>query len=713
MNIDRTQQQSPTEQSASRRMSEAPEVPPQISAGYSLDRLLGRGAFGEVWVATDQNTGRRVAIKFFAQRQGVDWALLGREVEKLAFLSADRHVVQLLDVGWEAEPPYYVMEYVERGSLDERLKKQGPLSVAQAVEIFQELAVGLLHAHAKGILHCDLKPANVLLDADGKPRIADFGQSRLTHDKTPALGTLFFMPPEQADLQASPDVRWDVYALGAILYTMLTGAPPYRDPRSVTTIESAESLPARLDAYRQVVVDSPVPAAHRTQPGVDRALADVVDRCLAKDPRQRFANVQELLDALQSRAKVRARWPLMMLGAVGPALTILALSFFVWNAFTTLVAQSDEALRAQALEGNRFAAQFAAKTVANELDRRYRTLESFAFSMRFQQYMEELLADEKMTELREQLSDPEFPADQRETVLMEFLQHPLRLQLQNRLEEVYADPGRPTAGSWFVNDAQGLQLARVPQSDTIGRNYGWRNYFTGEDTDRPNTWQPTGEQHIGKTNLSRVYRSQSTNRWNVAISTPVFDDEQLDQFWGIVGLSVEVGRFVNLPPGEEEFSVLVDWRHGAHQGLIMQHPLFDHLMANEGRIPDQFRDYRLKAAELPDTPQTRENFVDPLSRDPLGKSYDKRWLAEMAPVENRDGSTGWLLIVQRSYRATIGTTLAQLARSFWTLGLTAVIVAVGVSALVWVVVIRALSRSGEANLSTKVARLGSGETSRV
>ena len=109
--------------------------PPSHVPGYEMRQLLGRGAYGEVWVALDETTGRRVAIKFFAHRGALDWSLLSSEVEKLVFLSADRYVVQLLDVGWDSEPPYYVMEYVENGSLDDYLKKQGVLPVGEAVEL--------------------------------------------------------------------------------------------------------------------------------------------------------------------------------------------------------------------------------------------------------------------------------------------------------------------------------------------------------------------------------------------------------------------------------------------------------------------------------------------------------------------------------------------------------------------------------------------------
>ncbi|MBW8885842.1 MAG: serine/threonine protein kinase, partial [Planctomycetia bacterium] len=215
MSSDFTFQQTPADQQRSKDLSLQRTRPPAEVPGYQTQRFLGAGAYGEVWVGLDRNTGRKVAIKFYLHRRGVDWSLLSREVEKLRFLSADRYVVQLLDVGWDAEPPYYVMEYIEHGSLDERMRRLGAFPVAYAAELFEEIAVGLAHAHGKGVVHCDLKPANILIDQDGKPRLADFGQSRLSHEQKPALGTLFYMAPEQADLQAVPDVRWDVYALGA------------------------------------------------------------------------------------------------------------------------------------------------------------------------------------------------------------------------------------------------------------------------------------------------------------------------------------------------------------------------------------------------------------------------------------------------------------------------------------------------------------------
>ena len=146
-----TLQQTPADQQRSQDLSLQRTRPPAEVSGYQTQRFLGAGAYGEVWVGLSRTTGRKVAIKFYLHRGGVDWSLLSREVEKLRFLSADRYVVQLLDVGWDAEPPYYVMEYVEQGSLDDLLRRNGSLSASEAAELFEEIAVGLSHAHGKEI----------------------------------------------------------------------------------------------------------------------------------------------------------------------------------------------------------------------------------------------------------------------------------------------------------------------------------------------------------------------------------------------------------------------------------------------------------------------------------------------------------------------------------------------------------------------------------
>ncbi|REK17388.1 MAG: serine/threonine protein kinase [Planctomycetota bacterium] len=715
MDFQRTENQSSDEQSRAQALSLKPARPPVQLPGYELRRFLGSGAYGEVWVAIDRTTGRQVAIKFYAHGGGVDWSMLAREVEKLAFLSADRYVVQLLDVGWESQPRYYVMEYVEQGSLEDRLKREQTLPVRDAVTLFRDIAVGLLHAHGKGVLHCDLKPANILLDQDGRPRLADFGQSRLSSEQTPALGTLFYMAPEQADLEAVPDVQWDVYALGALLYCMLTGAPPYRTEAAVAQLDKMTNLEERLSRYRKLIEDAPPPAAHRQVPGVDRQLADIVDGCLASDRARRYANVQEVLDALRERQKQRSRRPLMALSLAGPALLLLVMAIFAGSWFSTAMDESDEVLRMRALESNSFAAKYVATSVTNKFEEYAGAVEDVAASYRFQTLLASTLDAPSIVEWRERMNDPELSDAEREALREQFVNDPARQPLQDRLNELLADPDEVHVESWFVTAAGGLQVARAPVGGTIGRNYGWRSYYHGDIEDHEPAWRPGESDHIQRTNLSAVYYSDVTHRWTVTISTPIYIDEPAPsgeaggealgrRFLGVLGVSADVGRFLDLPEASRQlFAVLVDWRDGPNKGLILQHPLFEKLRSAENEVPERFESYHIEEEELPafGALSVRERYVDPLSRDPEGKDYDMHWLAEAAPVGMRDRDTGFVVIVQQSYEGAIGNTLERLRQRLFSTSLVAGAAIALATTILWWLMIRSFGRQRRSAAQTK------------
>jgi eukaryotic-like serine/threonine-protein kinase len=683
MNTDRTEMQGGAELQRARDMSLKRGHPPTNVPGYEPERFLGLGAYGEVWVAIEKNTGRRVAIKFYAHRGGLDWSLLSREVEKLAFLFADRYVVQLLGVGWDADPPYYIMEYLERGSLADRVA-QGPVPVDEAVRLFRDVATGLLHAHGKGVLHCDLKPANVLLDQDNKPRLADFGQSRLSHEQAPSLGTMFYMAPEQADLEAMPDARWDVYALGALLYCMLTGGPPHRTGKTVDEFERTPELTDRLTRYRRSIEESPTPSAHRKMRGVDKMLAAIVDRCLQPNPERRYSNVQEVLDALDERERRLRRRPMMVLGAVGPALLLAVVSWFAWQGFNSAIEQSRASLTQRALETNAFAAQFAARNAAHELEHRFQVVEQVACCSQFREALSKTLAKPDMREMHIRLSDPK----RSEAELA-----PLRKEFQNRsdrraLEKQFAASIASAAGmrdddkgaSWFFCDANGVSTARVPEGTTIGKNFAWRSYFHGGPSDLAESWRPAAKEHLARTTLSDVFRSQATQGWIVAISAPVFDETPRREFLGVVAMTIKVGDFVQFDQGENQFAVLVDNRPGDHSGVVLQHPLFDKLFATQKILPDHFKNYRVSADDLPvsDRPDRQEHYADPLAVDAQGGYYSQRWLARMEPVVVRGKDTGWIVIVQEAYDTAIGATLRQLGSGLIRSGL----IALGLIALV-------------------------------
>src|SRR5262249_49763092 len=152
--------------------------------------------------------------------------------------------------GDDPEMPYYVMGLAEGGSLDAKVREGLP-PPDRAVALFQQAADALAHVHAKGIRHCDVKPGNILLDARGQALLADFGQAHLAHESAPALGTLFYMAPEQATLEPQvPDTRWDVYGLGAVLYMLLTGKPPRFDEEIEKQLRALSEPAARLKRYR-------------------------------------------------------------------------------------------------------------------------------------------------------------------------------------------------------------------------------------------------------------------------------------------------------------------------------------------------------------------------------------------------------------------------------------------------------------------------------
>jgi hypothetical protein len=196
--------------------------------------------------------------------------------------------------------------------------------------------------------------------------------------------------------------------------------------------------------------------------------------------------------------------------------------------------------------------------------------------------------------------------------------------------------------------------------------------------------------------LSAVFPSQATSQWIVAVSAPVIDRSAgEDEFLGVVALTVELGRFVELQRGDgsrekarlrdEQFAVLVDWRDGDNKGVILQHPLLNKMLEKEKRLREGIRDYRVKSEDLPsdDHPDRQRNHTDPLAADEQGEEYRKQWLARMEDVYVRGERTGWIVIVQEARDAAIGATLRQLRISLAQYGLVALVVVVLVMFSLW------------------------------
>ncbi len=566
--LDGTVAQGEEAQARARALSRsAPHVP-----GYELERLLGAGTYGEVWLARDVRTGVKVAIKFLSYAVGNRWEFLQAEIQQLALLQADPGIVRLIDVNAAASPPYYVMDYIEGESLAQRLER-GPLAVGEAVALFRRLTQALAYVHARGIRHCDLKPGNVLLTARGEPMLADFGQAQLREEVSPALGTFFYMPPEQAQLeQGLPDTRWDVYALGALLYQMLVGRPPHDTPEARRRLRDAGNLAERLRVYRELITHAPPPREHYRVPGVDRHLARIIDRCLATDPARRFSSAEAVLEALQERERARARRPLVVLGGLLPTILAIGVMFFVWQGIFVALRQAEAVSVSNALYRSSLVAELASRSVGQELDRRWRILEAAA-------------GDPQLIALVH--ASQELPRDRL----------PLAA-LQQRLEHLHeAHKVTAQARSWFVTDQRGRQIARSPlQRETMGRDFSFRDYFhgLGQDLTAPSPQlRPIRQPH-----RSIVFISQATHTPMIALSVPIWPDQGTgaDPI-GVMAMTVEIGHFFGLGnhagsgQTSERFLALFDCRPdwSGRVGLVLQHPR----LSSVGRLD------RVRAGSLP------------------------------------------------------------------------------------------------------------------
>lgn len=260
---------------------------------YEVLSPLGSGGMGEVYRARDTRLEREVALKILGRGLLTDDIARKRfrkEAQALAKLNHS-HIAQVYDFATEEGVDFFVMELVPGETLTERLTR-GPLPVADVLKVGRELAQGLSAAHAEGVIHCDLKPANLRLSKDGVLKILDFGLARLrlpmvTGNATASLtgteigvsGTLPYMAPEQLRAE-SLDARTDLWGAGVVLYELATGTRPFR-----------ETVPAKLtDA---ILHSGPEPPAAR-RPEVSAGLSNLILKCLEKDPDRRYQSANEL-----------------------------------------------------------------------------------------------------------------------------------------------------------------------------------------------------------------------------------------------------------------------------------------------------------------------------------------------------------------------------------------------------------------------------------
>src|SRR4051812_27498504 len=258
---------------------------------YTGAQPIGRGGMGEIYRATDTTLGRAVAIKVLDQRYAEDAAVrqrFTREALAVARLSGNPNIVTIYDVGEYRERPYIVMEYLAGGSLPDRIKA-GPVSPGEALQWLEQAASALDAAHRDGVVHRDVKPANLLLDRQDRVHVADFGiasavgLASLTQTGT-VLGTASYLSPEQAQGERTTPAS-DLYSLGIVAFELFSGRRPFE----------ADSIAAEAAAH----VTGEIPSVRDVNPNAPCELDPVFAKALAKDPARRFGSAGEFVAALR------------------------------------------------------------------------------------------------------------------------------------------------------------------------------------------------------------------------------------------------------------------------------------------------------------------------------------------------------------------------------------------------------------------------------
>ncbi len=261
--------------------TEMPQIP-----GYLIERIIGKGAMSTVYLAVQESLDRRVALKVLAPGLVADPTFGKRFVKegKIIAKLSHPHIVTIYDTGTYQDCSYIAMEYLEAGTLRERIK--AGLSPEQAVKILVQIARALGYAHRQNCVHRDIKPANIMFRDAETAVLSDFGIAKNLEDKTQLtaagwrVGTPNYMSPEQA-LGKPIDARCDLYSLGVVFYETLTGSRPYK---------GADAFETALMHVKEPIPILPEPL---------RQFQPVIDRLLAKTPEARFANAEELIQAVQ------------------------------------------------------------------------------------------------------------------------------------------------------------------------------------------------------------------------------------------------------------------------------------------------------------------------------------------------------------------------------------------------------------------------------
>jgi serine/threonine-protein kinase len=608
---------------------------------YELLGMIDRGGMGVVYRARFERVRRVVALKMIASGALADAMEVHRfhaEAEAAAHLDHPR-IVPIYEIG-EVDGCHYFTMKLMAGNLSRAIKKLRGEPRA-AAEIVMEIAEAIHHGHQRGIIHRDLKPANILLDEEGLPYVADFGVAKrverdggLTRSGV-VVGTPSYMAPEQASGGSRYlTVAVDIYSLGAILYELLTGRPPFVGETAV-------------DILRQVTETEP--RRPRALDGrIHQDLETICLKCLEKDPARRYGSAELLAkdlrrfldgEPIEARHVGRAariwRWcrrhPLVM----GGLALVLSLSLIVASAAVALADAQRDARRKQVIDTNMVAAEMVARTTLRELAT----------------YVEYVMEIAESSELRRHVE-----LDDREELLKD-ARSAFELQIGARKET--REPSYLAAfSSFFIADLRGVSLARwpSPEADDDGKSVAERDYFRGAlERARERT-------RDRRAYISQAFWSDIDQSYQIAIAAPVYSTT--GEPAGVLVATIPTGASVGaVALGKERRTValasqldsgLLASQHRKaprKEYVILMHDALSSGEVVEVRKGDSAisRFSTEPGLEQLEWPEGRAAAPDDYYIDPVAQSgvagaaaYKGRWLAGFAPV----GGTGLVAIVQ-------------------------------------------------------------------
>lgn len=619
---------------------ELPETLPGTRFGeYELIERIARGGMGVVWKARKRGIDRLIALKMVHGGEFADEEALARfRAEAEAAVGLDHpNIVPVYDVGEHEGSPWFTMRLMACSLADQLPRERADVRAECA--LVAQVARAVHHGHQRQILHRDLKPANILLDAEGNPSVSDFGTAKrlephaqLTRSGA-VLGTPGYMAPEQAMGQVNGlTAATDVHGLGAILYELLTGRPPF-------SAESDEQI------LRLVIEAEPVRPRSLAR-GIDRDVETICLKCLEKDPTRRYASAEALADDLERSLRgedIEARpiGPLLRAwrwGGRNPVLAGVGAVLLI-TAATALSAslQQEERSRREILAANAYAARMAAGTILLQL-------RQDAESFQFRAYADQVQRPAQDPALLE---------------MLEARRH--QSLLQSPLPVGVAMPrGLSAFDSWLVLDEAGAARARWPAAPPgyFPKDLAQGDLFLGA--------QAIARAGKRTVHVSRVFEDAADGQARIAFSTPMFgsDGSMVGVMAAMVSPEAALASTQLSVAGEpDRTGALVGPRDGTSDHVFLFHeglprgPMvaFD---ARQLAAPEKLKGTKVRPTgeQLrdpdPARTSTANDYVDPVP------GYGGRWLAGMAPV----GDTGFIVIVQTRYRVVLEPILTALQR---------------------------------------------------